>query len=335
MSRVNKRPPTRVAHAPSPFRIPSAPTLAPRKFQDPSTTADGAPRARVGFERLETLWFNTGTLCNIACATCYIESSPRNDALAYLSAGEVRAFLDEIRGLGAGLPEIGFTGGEPFMNRDIIPMLEAALGQGHRCLVLTNAMRPMRRWGTALLGLKARYGGRLTLRVSLDHYTRQAHEAERGPDTWTPAIEGLQWLSSLGFSIAVAGRRLPGESEATARRGYADLFAPLRLGLSAEDPARLALFPELDAAADVPEISEACWGLLGVSPSAMMCATSRMIVKRRGAASPVVVACTLTPYDPQFEVGATLSQAFAPVRLNHPHCARFCVLGGASCSAAT
>lgn len=333
MSKALIHPATSVVLASSPFRVPYAPALAPRKFQDPVTTAEGSPRAHVGFTRLETLWFNTGTLCNIACATCYIESSPRNDALAFLSAGEVEAFLDEVAELGTGRPEIGFTGGEPFMNRDIIPMLDAALGRGHRCLVLTNAMRPMRRWETGLLGLKARYGTRLTLRVSLDHHTRHAHETERGPGTWAPAMEGLQWLSSLGFSIAVAGRRLPGESEAVARRGYADLFAPLRLGLSAEDPARLVLFPELDAKADVPEISEACWGLLGVSPSAMMCATSRMIVKRRGAASPVVVACTLTPYDPQFELGATLSQAFGPIRLNHPHCARFCVLGGANCSA--
>ena len=28
----------------------------------------------------------------------------------------------------------------------------------------------------------------------------------------------------------------------------------------------------------------------------------------------------------------TLAEAAAPVPLNHPHCARFCVLGGAACS---
>ena len=57
-----------------------------------------------------------------------------------------------------------------------------------------------------------------------------------------------------------------------------------------------------------------------------------MVVKRRGAAAPAVVACTLLPYDPQFELGATLAEAARPVALNHPHCAKFCVLGGAACS---
>ena len=95
---------------------------------------------------LTTLWFNTGTLCNIACASCYIESSPRNDALAYLGAADVRAYLGEISGLGLKTREIGFTGGEPFMNREIIAMLKAALARGFEVLVLTNAMKPMRRF---------------------------------------------------------------------------------------------------------------------------------------------------------------------------------------------
>jgi hypothetical protein len=92
------------------------------------------------------------------------------------------------------------------------------------------------------------------------------------------------------------------------------------------------LFPEMDATADVPEITEACWGILHKAPESVMCASSRMVVKRKGAARPAVVACTLLPYDPQFELGATLAEAMRPVALNHPHCARFCVLGGAACS---
>ena len=85
---------------------------------------------------------------------------------------------------------------------------------------------------------------------------------------------------------------------------------------------------------DVAEITTACWDLLGVHPSDMMCASSRMVVRRKGAAGPAVLACTLLPYDARFELGATLAEAARPVKLNHPHCARFCVLGGGSCSAA-
>ena len=281
--------------------------------------------------RLETLWINTGTLCNLACKTCYIESSPTNDALVYLTLAEVERYLDEAEALRT--REIGFTGGEPFMNRDMIGMMRSALGRGFEVLVLTNAMRPMRRFEEALKAVVLEHGDRLTMRVSLDHHTRAVHEAERGADTWDKAIDGLQWLSEHGFRLAVAGRRLAGESEADARHGYARLFAQLGIGIDAADPSRLVLFPEMDASADVPEITEACWGILGLSPGAMMCASSRMVIKRKGAARPVVAACTLLPYDDQFALGETLAQARGKVMLNHPHCARFCVLGGASCSA--
>jgi uncharacterized Fe-S cluster-containing radical SAM superfamily protein len=307
----------------SPFADPSARPLDPAKFRDPRVTAKGEPRASVRLERLETLWINTGTLCNLACKSCYIESSPVNDALVYLTLAEVEACLEEAAALGT--REIGFTGGEPFMNRDIVPMLEAALARGFEVLVLTNAMRPMRRFEAALKPLA---GAGLTIRVSLDHHTPAVHEAERGPGTWDKALDGLKWLSENGFRLAVAGRQLPGESQDEARAGYRRLFAAL--GLAVEGG--LVLFPPMDPEADVPEISEACWGILGVSPGAMMCASSRMVVKARGAERPHVVACTLLPYDPQFALGPSLAGAVRPVSLNHPHCARFCVLGGASCS---
>ena len=314
----------------SPFAVPQARPLDRAKFRDPLRTAQGDARAQVALERLETLWINTGTLCNLACKTCYIESSPTNDALVYLTLAEADVFLDEAEGLGT--REIGFTGGESFMNPDMVAMMRSALARGFEVLVLTNAMRPMRRFDEQLDALRTELGTRLTMRVSLDHYTQALHEAERGPNSWAKALDGCKWLSDHGFRTAVAGRRLAGESETEARAGYAGLFAAHDLRIDAFDPAALVLFPEMDETADVPEISEACWGLLGVSPGAMMCASSRMVVKRKGAPRPVVVACTLIPYDDRFALGETLAGAHGAVSLNHPHCARFCVLGGASCS---
>jgi hypothetical protein len=314
---------------PSPFALADKRPLAPAKFAAPLVTADGSPRAVVPLRMLETLWLNTGTLCNLACASCYIESSPTNDALVYLSLAEAERFMDEL----CAPIEIGFTGGEPFMNPDIVPMLQAALERGHRVLVLTNAMRPMRRHEAALLALKAWFGVALTLRVSIDHYTPAIHEGERGPGSWQPMLEGLRWLSANGFAIAAAGRALAGEDSATARAAYGALFAQEGVRIDANDPAHLVIFPEMDASADVPEITEACWGILHKSPADVMCSSSRMVVHRKGEGEARVVACTLLPYDPQFDLGATLADAARPVPLNHPHCARFCVLGGASCSA--
>lgn len=306
--------------------------ISSEKFQHPNVTADGSKRAIVTLSSLDTLWINTGTLCNLTCRNCYIESSPTNDSLVYISANEVSAFLDEISGNELSTREIGFTGGEPFMNPDFPVMLETTLERGYKALVLTNAMKPMMKMASALQEVHSRYAGQLTMRVSLDHYSREGHQTERGPRTWQPALDGLSWLNERGFNLNIAGRTFTGENERTARKGYADLFARLGLSVNADNPSELILFPEMDATLDVPEITTACWGILDINPNSLMCASSRMVVKRKGNSAPTVVACTLLPYDKQFEFGETLASAHKTVSLNHPHCARFCVLGGASCS---
>jgi hypothetical protein len=310
-----------------------APPLAPGKFADPLVTRDGARRAVVPFTRLRTLWLNTGTLCNIECRSCYIDSSPTNDRLAYLTRAEARPYLDEAAAMGAA--EIGFTGGEPFMNPDLAGMAEDALSRGFSVLILTNAMRPaMRpRARAETRRLAQDYGRRLALRVSLDHHTAPYHDEERGPGAFALALEGLRALATDGAALAVAGRMRWNETEGEAREGYRALFKANALPIDADDPAQLVLFPEMDARLDTPEITEACWGILNKRPESVMCAASRMVVKRKGAAAPAVLACTLIVDDPQFELGARLTDAARPVPLNHPHCSRFCVLGGASCSA--
>jgi uncharacterized Fe-S cluster-containing radical SAM superfamily protein len=307
------------------------PLIDRAKFRDPDVTADGSHRAEVAFSTLDVLWFNTGTLCNLTCTNCYIDSSPTNDSLVYISADEVTAYLDEIADRALATREIGFTGGEPFMNPDIIAMVGDALARGHDALVLTNAMRPMMKLADPLLDLRERFGDRLMIRVSLDHYTPALHELERGAHSWDPTMKGLEWLAGNGFALHVAGRTCWGEAEDSLRKGYARLFAERGIPIDAFNPVSLVLFPEMDIAADVPEITVDCWDILGVAPDSPMCATSRMVIKRRGDDRPVVNACTLVPYDKQFEMGPTLAGAEGPVKLNHPHCARFCVLGGASC----
>ena len=317
-----------------PSKEPDPRQFAVHKFQNPDVTARNEARARVPLLALKTLWFNTGTLCNITCRNCYIESSPKNDRLVYLGVDDIRPYLDEIARDGLGTEEIGFTGGEPFMNPSIIGMLEECLSRGFRVLVLTNAMKPMRRWSRHLIDLRERYDCRLKIRVSLDHYTAGRHEEERGIDTFAPTKDGLIWLTSNGFNIAIAGRAMWGEDQAAQRAGYARLFAEHDIPIDANNSQDLVLFPEMDVGIDVPEITTGCWDILGKSPAAVMCATSRMVVKRQGADHPVVVSCTLLPYDAQFELGRTLRQASSTVPLNHAFCAQFCVLGGASCSPA-
>jgi hypothetical protein len=204
-------------------------------------------------------------------------------------------------------------------------------------------MQPMQRPKVkhGLMALNARFARRLTIRVSLDHHGKSLHEVERGKGSWERTIAGLDWLARNGFRVAIAGRTCWGEAEAETRAGYAHLIEQRGWPVDAADPAALVLLPEMDGKHDVPEITTRCWAILRKNPGDMMCASSRMVVKRQGAARPTVLPCTLIAYDPAFEMGTTLAEAhkadggmFADgaVKLCHPHCSKFCVLGGGSCS---
>lgn len=304
------------------------------KFENPDVTAKGETRASVPLIKATTLWFNTGTLCNIECLNCYIESSPTNDALVYITTAEVVDYLDQIKTRNWATTEIAFTGGEPFMNPDIIDMARVSLERGYEVLILTNAMRPMMRKSmkAGLLDLKDAFGDKLTLRISLDHFKSEYHDKERGRGSYDITLKGMEWLRDNGIKMAIAGRTVWGDSDAVSRAGYQTLFDANGFDIDTGNLAMTVLFPEMDETVDVPEITTACWGILNKSPRDVMCASSRMVIKRKGAEKPAVLACTLLPYSPEFELGETLEQSEGPVKLNHPHCSKFCVLGGASCS---
>ncbi len=306
--------------------------VASKKFSDPEITAKGEKRAKVPLSGLTTLWFNTGTLCNLACKNCYIESTPKNDRLVYISHAEALSYLDEIRDQELPTTEIGITGGEPFMNPDIIAIMESSLERGFDLLVLTNAMRPMMKCADELLRLNETYGNKMTLRVSVDHFKPELHEDERGENSWKPMMLGLKWLSDNKFNIDIAGRTRWGEEEAELRDGFEAFFKENDISIDAQDKKQLVLFPEMEPTEEVPEITTACWGILNVDPKDMMCSSSRMVVKHKGHKKPAVQACTLLAYDQQFNMGETLAEARKPVALNHVFCAKFCVLGGGACS---
>jgi len=244
-------------------------------------------------------------------------------------------YLDEIDDMGFGNIEIAFTGGEPFLNPYMIDMCAMALSRGHELLILTNAMKPMMRPRVqkGLLDLLARYPSKITLRVSLDHFTQAGHDQERGEGSFDIALKGMAWLTEQEFTLNIAGRSMFSESESNARDGYAALIKAQGWNIDAHNPMTTILFPEMDEDIDVPEITVACWGILNVHPDNMMCSSSRMVVRRKGEDRASVLACTLLWDDIQFETGKTLKESLGPVSLNHPHCAKFCVLGGASCSA--
>ncbi len=201
------------------------------KFQNKFLTADNKKRAFIQTQKIKTLWFNTGTLCNLACKGCYIDSSPKNDRLAYLSINEFKTFVNESIQNEMGTEQIGFTGGEPFMNKDIFNMIEYSLDNDFKTLLLTNAMKPMLNKKNDLLRLNHL---NLTIRVSIDHYSKEKHELVRGQNSWAPMIEGLKWLSKNNFNYCLATRLMWNEDENTVRKNFKNFIKDNELKINAD-----------------------------------------------------------------------------------------------------
>ena len=303
--------------------------ISENKFKDPILTADGSKRAFIEAKKIKTLWFNTGTLCNIECKNCYIESSPKNDRLVYITFEEVKSFIDEAMDNNLGTNEIAFTGGEPFMNKDILKMIDYSLSKNFKVLVLSNAMKPMLNRKEDLLKLNHQD---LTIRVSIDHYQKEKHEEIRGKNTFNVMMEGLKWLNQNNFNYALATRLLWGEQEDQLRDNFNLFIDKYNLKLDAKSKEQLVTFAEMDEKVDTPEITTACWNLLGKNPDDIMCSSSRMVVKKKNSPKLSVIACTLLPYEDEFDLGQNLTNSLKKIYLNHKHCSKFCVLGGSSCS---
>ncbi|MDA8548179.1 radical SAM protein [Candidatus Pelagibacter bacterium] len=303
--------------------------LSDNKFKDQKVTADGSNRAFIEARNIKTLWFNTGTLCNIECKNCYIESSPKNDSLAYLTFEEVKSFIDEAIDKNLGTNEIGFTGGEPFMNKDIIKMIDYSLRKGFKVLVLSNAMKPMLNRTKELIKLNH---SNLTIRVSIDHYEKEKHEEIRGKNTYDVMLQGLKWLNENNFNYTLATRLLWNEKEEDLRKNFGTFIKNNNLRLDTNSPKELVTFAEMNEKIDTPEITTSCWDILNKDPNDVMCSWSRMVVRKKNSKNPSVIACTLLPYADEFDLGDTLTNSLQKIYLNHKHCSKFCVLGGSSCS---
>ena len=167
---------------------------------------------------LETLWFNTGTLCNLTCRNCYIESSPRNDRLAYLTRDEVANIWTRSRATAADAADRLHRRRAVHEPATSSRCWTTCCRAGFEALVLTNAMQPMRKLRPQLLALRERTATRLRIRVSLDHYAPAVHEAERGRRSWAPTIDGLVWLARNGFAHRRRRTPISGETGSGAAR---------------------------------------------------------------------------------------------------------------------
>ena len=300
------------------------------KYLNKKFTMGGKPRASVKLNSLETLWFNTGTLCNLNCQGCYIESSPYNNSLEYIKFEEVKFYIDEIVSNNLKTSIIGFTGGEPFMNPDIIKILKYVLNSGFNTLVLTNGMRPIKLKFKDILNLP--FLNNMKIRVSIDHYLKPLHEKIRGINTWDSLIDNIVWLKKNNIKLDIASRLEDGENETDKREGFKNLFRKIGISIDANDKKTLVLFPSMNMEKPSTEITQDCWKILNKKPEDLMCSNSRMIVKKKGEKSTKILACTLITKDKNFELGETIMKSNKNVTLCHPFCSQFCFLGNSSCN---
>ncbi len=290
-------------------------------------TPTGEPRGYIETQQLRELWFHTGTACNLACPFCLEGSKPGDDRLQLMTLADVKPFIDEAVELG--VESFSFTGGEPFVARDMHNILDYA-SQSRPCLVLTNGTAPLYQRLKQIAPL-VQAAHPIRFRISIDYPDPERHEAGRGEGTFEESFITMKALHELGFGLSLARQWQPEEDTAAVEEAFR---AHLRRHGLPED-LHLVSFPDFfppDSRVQTPDITENCMTTYHTAASRadFMCAFSRMVVKKNGR--PSLYACTLVDDDSDYDLGATLSESLKPrVMLGHHRCYS-CFKHGASCS---
>ncbi len=290
-------------------------------------TSQGDPRGYIQPQRLDELWFHTGTSCNLRCPFCLEGSKPGDDRLEFITLEDARRFIDEA--LEIGVNRFSFTGGEPFVNPQFALILDYALN--HKpCLILTNATEPLMNQFARILPFKSKPNA-LSFRVSLDHPDPAKHDKSRGKGNFKKALNTLGRLHRESFGVSIARLMPTGENSAAVDAAYQPFFAAA--GVPAD--IKIIKFPEFHlpgALPEVPEITENCMTayLTEKQRREFMCNFSKMIVKKDGRCG--VYACTLVDDDEDYDLGDSLKDAMNErIMLKHHRCYS-CFACGASCS---
>ena len=310
-------------------------TAANAKSGGPVSSDDAAePRLKtnasqespsVALRSLDTLWFQVGgTLCNLTCSHCFISCSPTNHTHELLSLETVRSYLDEAVELG--VKEYYFTGGEPFINRDMEAILAATLEVGP-ATVLTNGLlldgERCRRLGA--LADASEYS--LDLRISLDGYTAETNDPIRGEGTFERILEGALNAAEAGLNPVVTVTDVhEGHSSDQGRTRFLELlagrgirrprlkiFPVFRMGAEAERSGPYESWQRLSAA-DTPEDG---WNHL-------QCSSCRMVTDQG------VWVCPILVNEPSGRMGERLADTLGDFPLDHRACWT-CHVYGVSC----
>lgn len=290
-------------------------------------TSDGEPRGYIQPHALTELWFHTGTACNLACPFCLEGSKPGDDRLGRISLADVKPLIHEA--LELGVEQFSFTGGEPFIVKDFINILDYA-SQHRRCLVLTNGTEVLLKRLHQLQPLKDNPQA-ISFRVSIDWPDRERHEQGRGDGTWEQSLAAIVELQRLGFGVSLA-RQMEKNEDAAAVDAQ---FRKIVCGAGYQGNIRIIKFPDFappGQQTDEPEVTQNCMTRYQDEDSRkqFMCAFSKMVIKKGGRLR--VYSCTLVDDDESYDQGNNLRSALHQrVMLKHHRCYS-CFAYGSSCS---
>ncbi len=290
--------------------------------------SDGQPSGGyIQPQALRELWVHTGTICNLRCPFCLEGASPGDARLEQVTLEDVRPFMDEAMLLG--VERFAFTGGEPFVIKDMMSILDYAL-EYKPCLVLTNATKPLKQHFADVINLSSKPHS-LNFRVSLDHPNPDQHDAGRGKGNFQLALEMLGELYKNGFSVSIARQMTKDENSEKVDSKYYPFFQQVGLPMDIN----IVRFPDFlmpGSMADIPQITEDCMTRYHTEESRckFMCNTIKMVLKKNGGMH--VYPCTLVDDDEGYDFGNSLSESMKTrVMLKHHRCYS-CFVYGTSCS---
>ena len=264
---------------------------------------------------LDTLWFQVaGTLCNLRCTHCFISCSPTNQSYGMLTLADVRRRLEEAAALG--VREYYFTGGEPFLNPEMLPILEETLRQGPAS-VLTNGLLLTPERCRRLRELAAGSEYSLDLRISIDGYTAEINDPIRGAGTYERILQGIRNLADAGLNPVVTVTEACKDAGSAA--GRERLLAWMRsIGLSRPRLKILSLF-RIGAEAQRLRAYGPAETLEGRALSEedldrLQCSSCRMVTSRG------VYVCPILLDEPAARMGESLAETLRPFPLRYAAC---------------
>ena len=290
-------------------------------------TSAAEPRGYIQPEGIKELWFHTGTACNFACPFCLEGSKPGDDRLNRIVLEDIQGYIDEAVELG--VEQFSFTGGEPFIVKDIVRILQYAASK-RPCLVLTNGSDALLKRLPSISVLRET-AQPIAFRISIDYPDQQRHDANRASGSFEQALQSLRELIQLGFKVSLARQMERGEDSQAVDATYRELLKSKNI----PSDINIVAFPDFltpMSHADVPEITESCMTTYQTATqrSQYMCAFSKMIVKQNGKMT--IYSCTLVDDDPRYGFVGSLKDCLEQrVMLAHHRCYS-CFSCGASCS---